>query len=954
MAEVLEREIRFDIAPALSSLQDLDSAFEQLFARVEAGLASAVQSGIDQGLAGETAEVDVSANVDEAQGDIAGLEGGEVDVPVVAETEEASADVDAFVGEAEANEVSIPVTVETGDAETQLDSLSGSASGTTDSFSALDAATAGATQKLIGAGAGAEGAAGGLAAVSAGTIGATAGVGAVVVGLGALVKTGADVLEVTQQFDNTFGRFGARVKQIDVAGLNTSLEELSLSLGTDDEALLAATSKAGAFAQTLGLSQQQAADFAERVVALGAEVSSVNPALGDIDTVVGRISQTLARSPGGLGRLGLDVDPARIEQLANSIGKTTDELTKGEKASFAAQAALEGVGDVSDDVARRQGNAGVIIRSTVERFQDLIEEVAVPVAVPVLNAIQDFAPILQSLIPVARIFGEVIGFALRAAIAQLASFASIIGSVVAGIGDFINSANDIPFVGKLIGDDLGGKVKDFGVGLEEASQQALEAARNTKGMASAGDELSQSTEQAEGGLQGMATAEEIAGRAAEESQKQVEAFVSSATGALPQLADALSAFNSGIDEATSGIASAQDAAKSANEKAAQDVADARKGVVDAQAQAADDLAKGQRDAAEKIAKAQADGDEKIRLAANVSSEALAEARKQAAEGLKKAQDAAADASASQAEAAAQRVADAQGKVAEANAAVVSTAAEGEKEIADAQDRLAQAADPQRFIDNLAQQTLAIASFQGNLQKLLDAGLTNLAEFIATQGPEAGAALAQSFVNDPELAKTAERTVAGFKTVSDDAAAFLTNVAAPQIQSAAAGVFRFDIVQVRKDGMSIGEEFAAGIAAGLTSEQASKAVENSSRLAVRNAKEASLSEGRIGSPSKLFRDEVGIPLVEGIEAGLRDRVALAGVAAASEAAVQTAVPVLSPAALAPVPGAPALVGAGVGASGGPGGQTVGGPGVTVMGPLVEAHTDADPLHISTEIAWELQR
>jgi hypothetical protein len=313
VAEPLERQVILDISPALGGLRELDDAFEQFFASLEQRFSQALAAGTGDlepvelevdadtsgatdeidALGGDTVELDVDADIAGAEDDISGLSDQTVELATEADISGAEADI----SELEGTPVVVPVEMDTGGAQEQLNELGDAGEGATGGLNILGGATAGLTQKFTAAGGGAGAVSGGIAKLGPAGIAAAGGIAITVGGLSKLVTVGTDVIEVTDQFEDTFGAFADEVRQIDVAGLNTSLDDLSISLGTDDEALLAATTRAGAFAKTLGLSAEETAKFGENVVALGAFVSSVNPSLGDIDVVVGQIARTLSRSP---------------------------------------------------------------------------------------------------------------------------------------------------------------------------------------------------------------------------------------------------------------------------------------------------------------------------------------------------------------------------------------------------------------------------------------------------------------------------------------------------------------------------------------------------------------------------------------------------------------------------------------------------------------------------------
>src|SRR4029453_2872805 len=110
----------------------------------------------------------------------------------------------------------------------------------------------------------------------------------------------------------------------------------------DDEAIAALDARAGSLLQTLGFSQEQAAGMTSDLNSMAAVISATNPGLGSMATVLQKLTQSVGRGrPPGPQTLGIDITKDEIEQRANAIGKTTDQLTGAEKATILSQIALE-------------------------------------------------------------------------------------------------------------------------------------------------------------------------------------------------------------------------------------------------------------------------------------------------------------------------------------------------------------------------------------------------------------------------------------------------------------------------------------------------------------------------------------------------------------------------------------------------------------------------------------
>lgn len=522
------------------------------------GDAGNVTDAIDAAVAGATDTITVTADADTsaAENAISQLDGQSTTVTVDADTTDATAALDELQTAAENLDLSAAVNLDTGDAEKQLDGIGQSAESATAGLGVASGAVQGFTKRLSEAGPASNELKGALGALGPEGAVAAGGVAVVVGGLAALTKVGADVISVQQQLHATFGNFAKDVKNINVAGLNADLGDLAISLGVDDEAALSAATKVGALGQSLGQSQRQAAEFTKNVVAIAASVSSANPALGDLDTVTARIGQTLARNPAGLKRLGIEITPAELDAVATSLGKVPAQLSQADKAAIAAQIAISKIGDASDEVAARQQNAGVVFAATSETIKNLFEAIAVPVAIPVLKALQSFLPLLKALTPIASAFGTALSTALKGSTSAFAAFLKIVAIGAENLGRFIETANKIPVVGRAIPDDLGDKVFAFGESASSAADEALKLAKSGNDITSSMDNVSTSTSGAAAGIDAVGGASGNAVGGVSAFQSAVNDLTTSATSALPTSTEAFDNWQSSIKTAFQNVADA--------------------------------------------------------------------------------------------------------------------------------------------------------------------------------------------------------------------------------------------------------------------------------------------------------------------------------------------------------------------------------------------------------------
>jgi len=751
MPEPLEREVIFDIAPALSSLSDLDDAFQKsadnlrtiMGDALEAGLsggqvsdidasqvgeavssaiedgadtpavisdtdASAVESGvadavvagadepavvhgdasevsdaIDAAVTSSDNEVVLQGNADEvasALNDAIGSVDTNVDVTasVTADTSDAEQSIEDLADLAANLDAEIPVTADTTEAQKNIEGLGQSAEGSSEGVGVLAGAVGGLTGKISSAGEEIGGGFGGaLEAIGPAGIAAA---GGVLVGTEALKKfteIGAEVIGVEQQFAATFGDFGKDVEEIDVGGLNDDLRELAISLGVNDEAALSAATRAGALFKTFGAGAKEAAEFTKNLTAAAAVITSVNPAAGDLTTVLQSLTTAVATGrTRGLKRLGIEITPAEIEEAANAIGKTTDSLTATEKqAIFVDQimTQLKGnFGDFGDEIATRQKNAQVQLAATRERIRNVIEEFSVQVAPPILDAIQELTPALESLIPLAKFFGKALAEGIKFGVDNLALLIGAIGQTAVALGNFIEAANQIPFVGRAIPDDVGDKIRDWGHGALESAQNMHDGAHAAADFSVSATGAGSAAEGAAGGIDGMGTA---AGELTPEMQAAndaLNAYVDTAVGKLPTATSAVETFGSSVSKAYGDVASA--------------------------------------------------------------------------------------------------------------------ATDGGKKLGDAQDALAAASDPQRFVENLQAQAQAVRDWRVSLETISDAGFGDLLSTLIDAGPEQGAQLAASLAQGirdgkPDVAKAAEEAIGTLRSEVDATGVFISGPGATTIRNA---------------------------------------------------------------------------------------------------------------------------------------------------------------------------
>lgn len=174
------------------------------------------------------------------------------------------------------------------------------------------------------------------------------------VGLNKIANEAEEAFLATQRFNRTFGDTAAAIEQIDIGGLNTSLSQLAINLGADDDAIRQAASNLGQLAQTAGATSSETAEFVETLIVLAAQISATNPTLGSMESILPRLSLALAGNARAGRSLGISFTTTQIaaEALSKESGKTADQLTFYDKAAAGARLRTKQLGDtISSDLS---------------------------------------------------------------------------------------------------------------------------------------------------------------------------------------------------------------------------------------------------------------------------------------------------------------------------------------------------------------------------------------------------------------------------------------------------------------------------------------------------------------------------------------------------------------------------------------------------------------------------
>lgn len=496
----LEEELTLNIDAALSEVDRLGATLTQVTQQFSADLASALDplQSVDVAVAVETDTSGVAGDIDSAVAEASAV------VAVEADTTEAADDVASLSGDP----VVVPVVADTGEARSQIDGLGESASGASGSLAGLDSASVGLAASAGLAGGSADELAGALGGLGAG---AAVGVGAFT----ALAAVGAQFFDVAsgnvsaaQRLDSTFGEFQGTLNDVQIGSLNTDLETLSQSLGTNASDLQDVAASLGTFATASGASQEEAAGFAQQVSVLGARAVALNPNLGDVASTTQNLQTALARGGRFATNYGLSLNAAEIEAraLADTGKATARELTQYEKAAAGAAIATEKYGaDLDAVIAQGTANPVIGLKAITNQFVEFTEVVGTPLVAPILDLLTSLNPLLMgvagavgslitallplgqgvvdALSPLATGVFDVLGqtfAALSPAIREVATaFTSLIGPIATGLRPALDGliAGVVP-----LGDALANLVR--------SNQPLIQLLGNTLGVLAEGAALS--------------------------------------------------------------------------------------------------------------------------------------------------------------------------------------------------------------------------------------------------------------------------------------------------------------------------------------------------------------------------------------------------------------------------------------------------------------------------------
>lgn len=934
MVNPLERELGFDIAPALAALRELDDRLSEIAAAFQGSLSDAVTSAvgtvviaeadasvveravveaIDDGAASTATVGDADAAVVEdavaaaveagaASPAVIGADASEVvdeigaavdaadrTAEIVADTGAIPADIEAAIAQVdatvtvgvdgdvsaaqaqidtlEATPVAVAVEAETADAQAQIDTLGQAAAETSGDVSGL----AGNTELLAALAGAAAGELGGLEGAVSGLGGAAAATAAGFVALGGFIAAASaqaiDAETATARFNRELGGTAAAVDQIDLAGLDTDITALALSLGSSDDAMRAAAANIAQLGRSAGASQTEIAEASEQILTLAARAVALNPALGDVGQVAEQLTRALASGRDrALVPYGIALDRTAVaadaSQRALAAGRT--EIGIWDRIAAGAAVTTSQLGEaLATDIAAGAELSEIRMRALRTRLSETLETLGAPLVSPLLDVFDSAVPAAEAL---ARILTELSQSALpllppaldvvTVALEALASVLEAIPEpVLTAITTFIALNRMVALVNATLAAVGTSVTVSLGpIGLLAAGVAAAASAFGLLG--NAGRDAAAEADATRQALFGTArTAADLAGSLSTLNERFDEYLANTAdfgeeTDLIIAAQQRLGLTNRDLQAALTGTDEAFEAYAGQIEATIQPL----EGLFDISGEIRDELEQ-EREAIQSASRAQL---ELLRSTEDISQaqfeaaisaatardgtvnyfEALREATTAAAENERAQQritaanlDAAGvwdqlraavlagtvgledagriagelgvdisdveerirgfqgelDAFVTRATGALPTVGDAfdawQRQASEAITQAKSDLDAGSVSMEEAFLRVVAAADPQRLIEQLFGQLVAVQSFQQNLQQLLDQGLTATVAFLIDRGPILGGTLAQQLVDEPATAAQLNQVLGAYDSAFTDYEVFIRTVGGPRVLAA---------------------------------------------------------------------------------------------------------------------------------------------------------------------------
>ena len=208
---------------------------------------------------------------------------------------------------------------------------------------------------------------------------------------------------VLRGFKEQLGDLGNLLLGNEFNGLNINLQQLAQNLGSSDEALLTVVQRIALLGKSAGQTDQDIADVVSNLTGVAASIRVTNPAMGELDEIMNRLSTGLARGGNALARLGVNLTTTEIKaEAVRMTGKgMSDEFDRFELLAAGASLAAKKFGDsLQINVADAAESPKIAMERLREVFGDTIEQFGKPLVIPLVQISNQLLPSILDLIEV--------------------------------------------------------------------------------------------------------------------------------------------------------------------------------------------------------------------------------------------------------------------------------------------------------------------------------------------------------------------------------------------------------------------------------------------------------------------------------------------------------------------------------------------------------------------------
>ena len=263
----------------------------------------------------------------------------------------------------------------------------------------------------------------------------------------------------TRSFNQTLGELAPAIDNVDVNGLDISLQELAETLGSDDEAVLTVATRFGQLGITSNAAAEDIATANNQLFAVAANIRATNPALGELDQIATRAGQAFIRGGRAAAGLGLSLTSQQIRaEAANQTGKDIN-ATFTQFELFAAGAALasEQFGSaVERNIDQALQNPAIALGNIQQIFANTIEELGKPLVIPVLQLLRDGIPVATGFL---TLVSEIAVGLLPVVQAAFAAISPVLQTVTSSLQDLFADLQPL-FVS--LGESIAEFISNFG------------------------------------------------------------------------------------------------------------------------------------------------------------------------------------------------------------------------------------------------------------------------------------------------------------------------------------------------------------------------------------------------------------------------------------------------------------------------------------------------------------